>query len=1350
MANGVLDEAVKRQRTADQLLADSDSSDYLDEVPSGPVFEPITAESVQAQPESETQPEPVYPTITSEGTPYTNPNAQSISDYLDEVPSGPDFEPKTAEQVQAQPEAEPAPGEVQPAPDVLTQVERGELVRLPPEVGGFPISAEAPQEPAAAPDRLAQVERAQLVKLPTGQPAPDRLTQVERGQLVDPEAAYRYWEAQAAGLSPSDLAGQITAAPLAPAAPALAQPSAQPAANPNAQSLSDYLGTAQQPTVARAIPAGAAPPIQRAQLAAVEPPIDYQAQPGSYQPYRGAEPRVIKNIVLHASDGRSEQGDINTLTTGGVSAHYYTTVDGRRLHLVNDNDIAYHAGKTINPDQYSNANTIGIEQQHVDGTPWSEAEVRGTAQTVAELLKRYPYLTIDNVLGHSDIAPGRKQDPLDFPWDRFRSYVARDLGQQPQVAAVPSAQPATKQANGFYQNEDPNTFLSGHATTFATPQDVASGQDNGVGAPRLGGIDTTQAAGIAVPLETLQQLFGNNYAAMRRARVDVVDPATGKRLRLAIVDFGPSTNAVADMTPFVSQYFGGDKTLAFKIVPNAGPDVVKNPGLWADEQAAIRQGYDSSQLQPGVQKVRGAANYQLGPPLDPAQQALLTKQDQANQQNQRQSLLDLSDQYKNNPIELYNRLAQPVPGVSDPMRQQYQDNIKTELTKYAQDYYNIKDPNEAFQRITSEPGPFDYPAQAAKDIIGHGFAMVANFNANLASKDEDNVRKMLALVNPNAAPDQISTAMKALTNPDLSHHDRERLIRDNIMVPYSQLDQAHQSTFDLAAGVESLRNLSNPQYVAERQKTIDAQVGAVNNLLRPDPRLNPVATHIIDVVSQLPAIGVQLATGPLGGSLMLSDIYKGTLDKLQVEHPEMSDDQRQDLAGRNALVQAGIMYASGGAGKLFEGFIGDIENAAVRAGARVGVHAGAGGLTMITARAAENLITGQPVTAGLSEAAITGAGLGAIGGIRGGRAPAEVQPAVEAPPTPSAPEVRPVTGAEVLGPNVPDVSMPWYAPGPIITRAQERETFSPAELADKIEQLRQRGWTPEQLQQAIENLSPEPAWTRQEVFLATQEDVARRAYELNGDRIKSGQPGTALDDWRQAQQELSQATKPPPVTQGESEPWVSAIANKYTQERTARGELGEVTPGEGASTEALLAQGLKMGPEQINQHVSDLMNNRGGDPVAQAAAIRAEEARLSQRSAAAARASETDPANQQLRVDADNAFKDLTDFHNGPVATLKNNWHKQGMGLQGEMPIDLSNFNGMREAFLKDVGKAPPPEAEPALRQAAESVRNAADAEDQAMRNLGIAIEGQTRGRTLPTADEVRDRIMQRMKNFPC
>ena len=56
--------------------------------------------------------------------------------------------------------------------------------------------------------------------------------------------------------------------------------------------------------------------------------------------------------------------------------------------------------------------------------------------------------------------------------------------------------------------------------------------------------------------------FGANYAAMRKARVDIVDLTSGQRRRVPIVDVGLSPEALAkgtvvDMTRVNRQYFGG-------------------------------------------------------------------------------------------------------------------------------------------------------------------------------------------------------------------------------------------------------------------------------------------------------------------------------------------------------------------------------------------------------------------------------------------------------------------------------------------------------------------------------------------------------------------------------------------------------------------------------------------------------------------------------------------------------------------------------------------------------------------------------------------------------------------------
>jgi len=1421
-----------------------------------------------------------------------------------------------------------------PAPEKLTQVERGELVK--PSV-----------EPA--PDKLEQVERAELVKLPPE--APSQLPQVERGELVKvpPGTAPR---AQAIPTAPAvGPAGAVTpfmgeegldvtptppkvqralgykfvpvappAQPLGPGTeadvtkPQVPQPGTQAdvggVRTPATGQASDFANRAQQWQTAmqaygfnaRINPDGSwvgtgpegkevtpeqnkglyqfgallskqygfsgqetkidqlgdvrapAKPVTQAkaeQVVTEEPAITNQAQPGSYRPYQGAGQRVIKNIIIHSSDG-SEKGDINTLTGGDpdhkVSAHYYTTKDGRSLHFVADNDIAYHAGDNINPSQYSNGVTIGIEQEHIDGQPWAEAEVKRTAQTVAELLRRNPNLTIDNVLGHSDIAPERKQDPLNFPWDRLRAYVAADLkqGAQPGQAtealgAAPQAQPATKQANGLYENEKPQDFLTGKATTFATPEDLKSGADNGVGASRLGGLDTTQVAGVAVPEEALRAKYGNNYAAWRTARVDVIDLATGKRLRVPIVDLGPrgDLDAIVDMTPSISSYFGGDKNLSVKLVDKAGPDVNKNPQLFADEQAAIKQGFDSSTLQPGVQKIVPKLGYKFQP-QSPEGAAQAQKDLQTGIQQQQDTISKLPESSSGNVIGLYKRLDQPVEGTTSQSREAAQASLKTQIIAAMREKYpEIKTDDEAWTKAQGTTGPLELGAEFGSKIMGYIQQIESVTRKASAGTDQFAVNRFLETVLPkgsDADKQDLLTKLYAMP-PDQRAAEIENRLGPGFVEPGNpNKDPLYLS--------QALTRLHDPAFQQRKADELTKLQAEMRHNLSDDPRLKgTLAEKVVNNAAQLVTSLPQFAT-PAMWPLALAQINAQMREAVKAEHPEWDEKTLAENASRATLT---MFFGQLGANKLIAMGIGPLLGGAMSSAKRIIAQAlaavGGGPAIAGGTQAATNIATGQPVGKGVGEAAESGLIQGVLGGLphvggeiiaarRGapvtGRPPVTEQAAPvteplsvteQAAPAPAMPPTRPLTAADVLVEHPDDIKA---AQGDVLNVVAHNvfpdlTTSEARAVADRVALLSTRnleterfryelekslpqgvpynfgvttrlmqayrafqegpsGYTAKEIASAerafnalrnpqagmpgalhlpimwreLQARIPEPEQTQPPNPKVTQEDVARRTSELYDERTKNGQPGTALSDWTQAQKELSQATEPPPVTQGEAEPWVSAIANRFTAERTASGVLGDVIPGEGYSKEELLARGLQMGPEQIAQHVSDLMNNRGGDPKAQAGAVRAEEARLSQRSNAASRASEANPANGQLRTDADNAFKDLTDFHNGPVAKLKNNWHAQGMTLQGEVPIDLSTFNGMREKFLRDVGKPPEPKMEPILRKTAQRVRDSVLNDDQAMRNLGAEIERQTARRRLPTADEVRARIMERMGVDPC
>jgi N-acetyl-anhydromuramyl-L-alanine amidase AmpD len=134
----------------------------------------------------------------------------------------------------------------------------------------------------------------------------------------------------------------------------------------------------------------------------------------------------VRAIILHSTDGH-EAGDLETLTGNHpqrpVSAHYYVTRDGRIFKLVMEFNTAFHAGSVVH-ENWSNACTIGIEQEHVDyQDDWPDAQVLAVARIVADIRRRHGWLV--PVLSHAHVAypPGRKVDPASYPWGRLAKHV---------------------------------------------------------------------------------------------------------------------------------------------------------------------------------------------------------------------------------------------------------------------------------------------------------------------------------------------------------------------------------------------------------------------------------------------------------------------------------------------------------------------------------------------------------------------------------------------------------------------------------------------------------------------------------------------------------------------------------------------------------------------------------------------------------------------------------------------------------------------------------------------------------------------------------------------------------------
>ena len=104
-----------------------------------------------------------------------------------------------------------------------------------------------------------------------------------------------------------------------------------------------------------------------------------------------------------------------------VSSHFVINQNGKIYRLVQDNQIAWHAGKSCWA-QYKNLNknSIGIElvnKGHQFGyTTFKKKQLSSLTKICKSLIKKYK-IKKKNVIGHSDVSPLRKIDPGEkFPW----------------------------------------------------------------------------------------------------------------------------------------------------------------------------------------------------------------------------------------------------------------------------------------------------------------------------------------------------------------------------------------------------------------------------------------------------------------------------------------------------------------------------------------------------------------------------------------------------------------------------------------------------------------------------------------------------------------------------------------------------------------------------------------------------------------------------------------------------------------------------------------------------------------------------------------------------------------------
>lgn len=131
-----------------------------------------------------------------------------------------------------------------------------------------------------------------------------------------------------------------------------------------------------------------------------------------------------KYIVMHYDAAPNATSAVNWLTDprSQVSAHLHISREGVITQMAPFNIKCWHAGRSewkglVGLNSYS----IGIELQNTGTQEYTEVQINAAIEVCKAIIAQYP---IREIIGHNDIAPGRKPDPgKQFPWSKFKPLI---------------------------------------------------------------------------------------------------------------------------------------------------------------------------------------------------------------------------------------------------------------------------------------------------------------------------------------------------------------------------------------------------------------------------------------------------------------------------------------------------------------------------------------------------------------------------------------------------------------------------------------------------------------------------------------------------------------------------------------------------------------------------------------------------------------------------------------------------------------------------------------------------------------------------------------------------------------
>jgi len=109
-----------------------------------------------------------------------------------------------------------------------------------------------------------------------------------------------------------------------------------------------------------------------------------------------------------------------------VSSHLFIDREGLLTQFVPFDRAAWHAGVSeFKGRDNCNEFSIGIELEGTDDLEYPPNQYKTLIEATKALMEAYPNISLDNIVGHKDIAPIRKTDPGEaFDWDLYKSSLS--------------------------------------------------------------------------------------------------------------------------------------------------------------------------------------------------------------------------------------------------------------------------------------------------------------------------------------------------------------------------------------------------------------------------------------------------------------------------------------------------------------------------------------------------------------------------------------------------------------------------------------------------------------------------------------------------------------------------------------------------------------------------------------------------------------------------------------------------------------------------------------------------------------------------------------------------------------